>query len=67
MRDLAGDAALRFDPFDESAIAATLLRLPDEPSLRARLSQQAVTRAASFTWERTAHETLAAYAQGITQ
>ncbi len=67
MRDLAGEAALRFDPFNESTIAATLRLLLDEPSLRTRLSQQAVTRAASFTWERTAHETLAVYAQSITQ
>jgi glycosyltransferase involved in cell wall biosynthesis len=63
MRDLAGEAALRFDPFDESAIAATLHRLLDEPALRRDLSQKAESRAAHFTWERTARETLAVYEQ----
>jgi glycosyltransferase involved in cell wall biosynthesis len=61
MRDLAAEAALRFDPFDESAIASTLRRLIHEEALRTALSAQALARATDFTWERTARETLAVY------
>ena len=35
--EVAGDAALLFDPHDESAIAAALERLLDEPELAERL------------------------------
>lgn len=61
MRDLTGDAALRFDPFNETAIADTLRRLLQASELREALSRQARARAALFTWERTARETLAVY------
>ncbi len=61
MRDLAADAALRFDPFDEATITATLRRLLNEEGLRASLSERALQRAAEFSWDRTARETLAVY------
>jgi glycosyltransferase involved in cell wall biosynthesis len=59
MRDLAGDVALRFAPFDERALAEVLLRLIAEPALRESLSYGARKRSAEFTWERCARQTLA--------
>jgi glycosyltransferase involved in cell wall biosynthesis len=61
MRDLVGDAALCFDPFDERSITATLCTLLDSPALRAQLSTRAVARAARFNWTKSAREMLALY------
>jgi len=59
--EVAGDAALLFDPRDESALAEALCRLLDDPALRERLRARGLARAAEFTWERTARLTLESY------
>jgi glycosyltransferase involved in cell wall biosynthesis len=63
--EVAGDAALLFDPRDESAIAAALLRLLREPALAERLRRSGIERAREFTWERTARLTLESYARTL--
>jgi len=61
MPEVVGDAALTIDPTDEAALAEAIHRaLTDEP-LRAQLHQAGLARAALFSWERTAAETLAVY------
>ena len=61
--EVAGDAALLFDPRDEAAIADGA-RAPAERSGAARDAARARLRAgARFTWERTARLTLASYAR----
>jgi len=57
--EVAGDAALLVDPRDTAAIAAGLARLAADPALRADLRARGMARAAGFTWERCARETLA--------
>ncbi len=57
---IAGGAALLFDPADPGAIAGALLRITEDESLRARLSQEGPLRAAQFSWKKTAQTTLAA-------
>ena len=57
--EVVGDAALLVDPSDTQAIAAGLARLAADPQLRANLRERGLARAASFTWERCARETLA--------
>ncbi len=57
--EVAGDAALLVDPADTAAIAAGLARLAAEPALRADLRARGIARAAEFSWERCARETLA--------
>jgi glycosyltransferase involved in cell wall biosynthesis len=62
--EVAGDAALMFDPRDPRAIGAaieTLLSL-DVRAL-ARASARGIARAEQFTWERTARVTLDSYAR----
>jgi glycosyltransferase involved in cell wall biosynthesis len=59
--EVAGQAALYFDPFDVVEIADTLDRLLCTPDLQAKLRQQSLARAAQFSWERAAHETLQLY------
>jgi glycosyltransferase involved in cell wall biosynthesis len=59
--EVAGDAALLFDPHDEAAIARALKRLLDDPIEAERLRLAGLERAREFTWERTAHLTLESY------
>jgi glycosyltransferase involved in cell wall biosynthesis len=57
--EVVGEAGLLVDPLDVDAIAGGLARLADEPDLRRLLGERGLARAASFTWERSARETLA--------
>src|SRR5918912_4397428 len=61
LREVAGDAALLFDPTDESAIAAAMERLITNQDLRTQLSARGRARAALFPWSRTAQETWTVY------
>jgi alpha-1,3-rhamnosyl/mannosyltransferase len=56
--EITGDAAVRVDPFDAAAIAAGVRRAT-APEASERLRQAGLCHAATFTWERTAQETLA--------
>ncbi len=63
--EVTGDAALLFDPHDESAIAAALGRLLSDRELGERLRELGHLQAARFTWERTAQLTLESYARTL--
>jgi glycosyltransferase involved in cell wall biosynthesis len=58
--EVAGDAALLFDPLDPRAIADAIRRLFD-PAVAEPLREAGRARAATFTWERCAEQTVAAY------
>ena len=60
LREVAGDAALFFDPLSEDEIAGALERIVTDEALRGRLAEAGRERARSLTWERAARETLAA-------
>jgi glycosyltransferase involved in cell wall biosynthesis len=60
LREVAGEAALFFDPADEDALDASLGRITSDNELRARLAAAGPERARPFTWERTALRTLEA-------
>jgi glycosyltransferase involved in cell wall biosynthesis len=61
--EVAGGDGLLVDPRDPPAIGAALAKLLDDPALADELRARARTRAASYTWERTAALTAAAYAE----
>jgi glycosyltransferase involved in cell wall biosynthesis len=63
--EVAGDAALLFDPGSEEAIAGALRRVLGDRELRERLRALGTARAALFTWERTARLTLAIYGRAL--
>jgi glycosyltransferase involved in cell wall biosynthesis len=63
--EVAGDAALLFDPADPGAIAAVLERLLGDPAEADRLRAAGRARAARFTWQRTAELTLASYERAL--
>jgi len=59
--EVVGDAALVVDPQDADALSHAMYRLYHDGALREDLRARSLTRAALFSWERTAAETLAAY------
>jgi glycosyltransferase involved in cell wall biosynthesis len=64
--EIAGDAALMFDPRDERAIAAAIRTLLSQTGdARARTVARGMGQARRFTWERTARATLDSYARAF--
>ncbi len=57
--EVGGDAVRYADPWDVAAIRSALDALLRDPAQRARLAAAGRERAARFSWERTARETLA--------
>jgi glycosyltransferase involved in cell wall biosynthesis len=60
---LGEEAAILVPPTDTQALARSLKRLLDDQETRQRLLLAGPRRAAEFTWERTARETLDVYQQ----
>jgi glycosyltransferase involved in cell wall biosynthesis len=58
MPEVVGDAALLVDPLNEEELADALLRVVESTELRAQLRARGLQRAAQFSWERAAQETL---------
>ena len=59
--EAAGDAALMVDPHDVAGLAGAMLSVLSGGDLRQDLRERGLARAARFTWERTARQTLAVY------
>jgi glycosyltransferase involved in cell wall biosynthesis len=58
MEEIVGDAGLVVEPRDETALAAAMSRILDDPALAAALSDKAVRRAAAFSWDEAARRLL---------
>ena len=58
--EAVGDAGLLHDPTDTDDLAAALVRVLTDDTLRTELREKGTARAARFTWARTAREWLAA-------
>lgn len=63
--EVAGDAALLFDPASAGEIAQALRRLLSDQALRAQLVSKGRERARLFTWERAAALTLDSYERAL--
>jgi glycosyltransferase involved in cell wall biosynthesis len=61
--EVAGDAGLLVDPTSPADIAAALERILDDDALAADLRARGRARASTYTWERTAAQTAAVYAE----
>ena len=59
--EVAGDAALYFDPRDVSDISDAINRLLTDAHLREELKRAGYRQASGFSWARTARETVDAY------
>lgn len=64
--EVAGDAALLFDPHDPPQIGAAITRLLGDRELGERLRVLGRARVEQFTWARTARLTLESYARALT-
>jgi glycosyltransferase involved in cell wall biosynthesis len=63
--EIAGGAALLFDPYSEEGIAEAAWRLLEERETRQELRQRGLERARGFSWEKTARETLQVYDKAV--
>jgi len=61
--EVVGDAALKVDPFDVSAISSAMDQLINNLELRTELTLKGQARAKMFDWNDTARRTLAIYEQ----
>ena len=59
--EILGDAALLVNPREVGEIVAATERVITNRALRDELRGKGIARAAKFSWERAAHETLAVY------
>jgi len=66
MAEVAGGAAMLVDPGDVAALADAMDRAASAAGWRARLREQGLRRAAEFSWQRAAIETLAAFQEALT-
>jgi glycosyltransferase involved in cell wall biosynthesis len=63
--EVAGEAALYFDPLDIPAMTGAVERLLGDAQLRERLAAAGREQAARFTWERTAEGTRLSYERAL--
>jgi glycosyltransferase involved in cell wall biosynthesis len=63
--EVAGDAALYFEPTDTGAITSALDRVLGDAELREQLIATGQAQARKFTWEATAKTTLASYERAL--
>ena len=63
--EVAGEAALLFDPERQEEVTAAIRRLLEDRALAERLARAGRERARSFTWERTAAASLEGYREAI--
>ena len=57
-REIAGEAALMFDPEDENSIFNAMVRLASDEDLRERLNHDGPERAGNFSWRKSAQATM---------
>jgi glycosyltransferase involved in cell wall biosynthesis len=63
--EVAGDAALLFDPEDQEQLTAAVRRLLDDRQLARELVERGRRRAAEFTWRRTGEASLEGYRRAV--
>ena len=59
--EIVDEAALTFDPFDVTEMAAKIEQALGNDALREEMKKRGLQQAAKFSWERTARETLRVY------
>lgn len=65
LREVAGEAAVYFDPRAPAQIAAAIARILGDGALAARLRETGRTRAAQFSWAVAAQATLESYRRAL--
>jgi glycosyltransferase involved in cell wall biosynthesis len=65
--EVAGEAALLFDPFDVHSLVQALQRVLNDDEYRTMLGAKGLQRASEFSWQTTARLTLDAYQRAAAQ
>lgn len=65
--EIAGDAALYFNPRDSDSMARVLTKFVSDPNLRAELREAGLRQAKLFTWLSTARQTVEVYKHVLSQ
>jgi glycosyltransferase involved in cell wall biosynthesis len=65
LQEIAGGYALLVDPMDVAAIARGIVEIATNPERRAELVALGRRRAADFSWDRAAEQTLRVYAEAL--
>lgn len=65
--EIVGGAALTFDPLDVTEMAAKIEDALHDEALREEMREKGLQRAARFSWERTAQETLKVYKEAASR
>ena len=65
LNEVAGGAALTFDPLSERSVADAVRRVLGDSEMAAELAEHGRIRARAFTWPRTAELTLASYDRAL--
>jgi len=65
MNEICGEAALRFDPTDEVAMAEAICRLESDEALRRDLVERGRARVRQFRWPRAARQLVEAYGRAL--
>ena len=63
--EIAGDAALFFDPYDPKDMAEKLRRILGDEGLRQKLAKRGLARAKRYSWETMARQTLSVYEDAV--
>lgn len=63
--EVAGDAALYFDPYNPQDIATKLAQILGNKKLEAELSRGGIARAKRYSWEKLARQTLSVYEDAV--
>jgi glycosyltransferase involved in cell wall biosynthesis len=63
--EVAGDAAVLFDPDDQAAVTLAVRRLLEDEGLREDLVERGRARSRLLSWDRTAAATLASYRRAV--
>ena len=63
--EVAGEAALLFNPRDPEVFAESLDRISNDETLRERLREEGFRQAAKFDWQQTARGTMAALGEAV--
>ena len=61
LQEVAGEAAVYFDPADPDEIAMTLTQVLEDNSLQESIRERGLERARQYSWQKTARQTVAVY------
>ncbi len=63
MPEVAGDAAIRVDPYDPDSITQAMMKMISDAELRRQMKAAGIQQAAKFSWAQMAADVLAIYTQ----